>query len=596
MAGSEFETLLLKDDQATEQATLEAVANFVRQASSEDSLILALAGHGFVDSGTYQFALHDCKFDASSKGALSLTEIEQLVSQCPARRRVVMLDTCHSGSELPGAKAAADSNDPIQFKNRSLGVSSTSTTPRQERIRKQMLEQFGNQVGMSGTTVISASNAGQFALESADWNNGAFTFAVRQAIRSKSADFDSNGKISVQELAKFVEDFVAKLTDGRQKPEARFLNSALDTNLVVAREAVPHTVEIKSPHKDKSPSLLEIDPSGQYAAVTDKNIIRLVNLETGTTEIWNSNSKEPIRRFRFSKDSHSLVTWYHGGRIDSTCLVSGETTNLVPDGGGLSDFLLSEDLSLGVRFESFGKQLVTFRFTANGVESETVDTDEVRAIYARYILPDNQHLRVLADDVVKDIDLKTGQSTVVKEVDLGEAVFGDWVRFFDSGKRLIKYGKQGDQLSRQLVWINLESGEVQKAKPSRFLAGIRFNGKNALFDRLGEFILTSPARERFLFDIQTKSTVDKFSLDIGPDEDFQLSNDNRYAAVFRKPTAWDAVDRGIRVYSLVTGKEIAWLKKPSDIGFHFAFGNDNKKLYAVDRDWQLWSWEVSRDG
>ena len=155
-----------------------------------------MAGHGFVQSDSYQFALHDCKFDTTDNGTLSLGEIERLISGSPARRRVVMLDTCHSGSELPGASSVTSQDGPVRFKSRSLDVSSSTTTSMQDEIRKHMLEQFGNQVGMSGTTVISASNAGQFALESADWNNGAFTFAVRQAIRSKSADFNSDGKFA----------------------------------------------------------------------------------------------------------------------------------------------------------------------------------------------------------------------------------------------------------------------------------------------------------------------------------------------------------------------------------------------------------------
>ena len=212
LAGGQFERLLLQDEEATEKEVLKSVSAFVQQASPQDSLILALAGHGFVQSDSYQFALHDCKFDATVVGTLDLSEIERLVFKSPARRRVVMLDTCHSGSELPGTRSTSSKDGAVKFKSRSLGVSSSTTTTKQDEIRKYMLEQFGNQVGMSGTTVISASNAGQFALESEDWNNGAFTFAVRQAIRSKSADFNSDGKIDVSELSEFVETFVSELT------------------------------------------------------------------------------------------------------------------------------------------------------------------------------------------------------------------------------------------------------------------------------------------------------------------------------------------------------------------------------------------------
>ena len=170
LAGGDFKRLLLRDQEATREEVLKSVAEFVQQASPRDSLIVALAGHGFVQSGSYHFALNDCNFDSTDTGTLSLLDIERLISRSPARRRVVMLDTCHSGSELPGARPATSQGGSIRFKGRSLGVASSTTNSRQDQIRKHMLEQFGNQVGMSGTTVISASNAGQFALESEDWN------------------------------------------------------------------------------------------------------------------------------------------------------------------------------------------------------------------------------------------------------------------------------------------------------------------------------------------------------------------------------------------------------------------------------------------
>ena len=111
--------------------------------------------------------------------------------------------------------------------------------------------------------------------------------------------------------------------------------------------------------------------------------------------------------------------------------------------------------------------------------------------------------------------------------------------------------------------------------------------------QLGEFPGRKQARYRFLFDADSQATVDTQSLDINADEEFRLSNDNRHVAVFRKSTAYDSPDRGIRVYSLLTGKEVAWPKSPDDDHFELAFDEENRKLYAVDSDWRVWFWKLN---
>ena len=594
LAGGDFKRLLLRDQEATREEVLKSVAEFVQQASPRDSLIVALAGHGFVQSGSYHFALNDCNFDSTDTGTLSLLDIERLISRSPARRRVVMLDTCHSGSELPGARPATSQGGSIRFKGRSLGVASSTTNSRQDQIRKHMLEQFGNQIGMSGTTVISASNAGQFALESAEWNNGAFTFAVRQAMRSKEADTNSDGKISVSELAVYVEDFVTELTGGKQRPEARFLNSALDTHLIEAKKIKELAIRFNKPKKDAhSPNCLAVCPAGKYLALAVKNQVQVMNLETGKIETWESESDETIHKLRFTKNSECLIAWQYHGQIWATSLQTRKLTNISPEGSSLSAFVLSEDLSLAVSLDSFSSEFTRFQFSAQGIESKTVNIDEVRRVSSHTILPGNRNLRVLVDGAVKDFDLHTGKSKLLREVDLDETVFGDQISFFDSGKWLVKTGIQDENSGPNLTWLNVATGDVKKLKSARPLFGFRVAGKSMPLHQLGEFPGRKQARYRFLFDADSQATVDTQSLDINADEEFRLSNDNRHVAVFRKSTAYDSPDRGIRVYSLSTGKEVAWLNSPDDDHFELAFDEENRKLYAVDSDWRVWFWKLN---
>ena len=593
LAGGDFQRLLLRDQSATKEKVLASAGEFIRKASPQDTLIFTLAGHGFVEAGSYQFALHDCSFDESNSGALSLAEIEELVAQSPARRRVVMLDTCHAGSELPGTKTQAQSNG-ISFKPRSLDVSSSgAVSQQQDQFRKQMLEQFGNQVGMSGTTVISASNAGQFALESADWNNGAFTYAVREAIRSKAADVNSDGKINVQELTNYVEEFVAKLTGGRQRPEARFLNSALDTDLIVATEPTEHAVQFDHPEEDsRSPSVLEIDPSGQYAVVADKNRIQMLNLKSGETRSWETNSKNSIHKFQFTKNLEHLIVWHYEGQIDAIHLTTDKQTNLAPEGSPLSFFVLSDDMSIGAGIESFSKQLTRYQFTSAEVEIETVDIDEVRAVESHTVLPDNRHLRVLTGGVIKDINLHTGRADIVVDVEINNKAFGDRFHFFDSGKWLVKHGVQSEQSGPELFWLNVQTGEAQQASSARPLCGIRFDDRTLPLPELGKSFTGATVRERFLFETRTRKPINEHYLDINDNEEVTVSGDQRFATVSKRSLYDGKPNRGFRVYSLSTGKEIAWLNPGNDFNHDFAFGKDNKKLYAVDSRWRLWVWKL----
>ena len=202
-------------------------------------------------------------------------------------------------------------------------------------------------------------------------------------------------------------------------------------------------------------------------------------------------------------------------------------------------------------------------------------------------------MRVLVDGAVKDFDLETGKSSVLKEVDLDEPVFGDQISFLDSGKWLVKTGIQDENSGPNLTWLNVATGDVKKLKSARPLFGFRVAGKSMPLHQLGEFPGRKQARYRFLFDADSQATVDTQSLDINADEEFRLSNDNRHVAVFRKSIAYDSPNRGIRVYSLSTCKEVAWLKSPDDDHFELAFDEENRKLYAVDSDWRVWFWKLN---
>ncbi len=80
--------------------------------------------------------------------------------------------------------------------------------------------------------MITASDAGQYALESETWQNGAFTYVLREALEDRKADRNSDRRITVSELSEYVTSRVAELTSGAQTPQQKRENPEFDPVLV----------------------------------------------------------------------------------------------------------------------------------------------------------------------------------------------------------------------------------------------------------------------------------------------------------------------------------------------------------------------------
>jgi uncharacterized caspase-like protein len=82
---------------------------------------------------------------------------------------------------------------------------------------KEMSNLFPELRRGTGTIEISAATGAQSALESNEWQNGAFTYVIKEAIRKGKAK-NQKGKITAQSLRKYVLERVEELTDGQQTP------------------------------------------------------------------------------------------------------------------------------------------------------------------------------------------------------------------------------------------------------------------------------------------------------------------------------------------------------------------------------------------
>jgi uncharacterized caspase-like protein len=157
-----------------------------------------------------------------------------LVSGIRARKKLLLMDTCHSGEvDKEETKAAvAERFVEGEVKGRTIrgGLKREKPLGVKNSLRVQQ-ELFADLRRGSGAVVISAAGGMEFALESADWKNGVFTYALLRGLKDKQADRNKDNRIQVSELRDYIMDEVRRLTRDLQSPTVRTENLEFDYTL-----------------------------------------------------------------------------------------------------------------------------------------------------------------------------------------------------------------------------------------------------------------------------------------------------------------------------------------------------------------------------
>jgi uncharacterized caspase-like protein len=136
----------------------------------------------------FYFLPVDADLEKIKRTAISQSDITSTVATL-AGKVLVFMDACHSGN-LMG-----------KLKRRGVVVVSS------------VINELAS--AENGAVVFSAATGRQYALENAEWGNGAFTKGVVEGIRGK-ADYTSTGRITVNMLDLYVSERVKNLTKGQQ--------------------------------------------------------------------------------------------------------------------------------------------------------------------------------------------------------------------------------------------------------------------------------------------------------------------------------------------------------------------------------------------
>ncbi len=202
-----FDVTLLVDQ--PESAVRRAVARFYAHRTRGDLLLLYYSGHGIRDAhGDLYLATQDTEMDIAGGSSLSASFVREQIDKSHSRRKVVVLDCCHSG-----AFAKAGIGDAVGTKDAFAGSG-------------------------YGQVILTASDALELAWQGDEWlgegRPSVFTHFLVEGMRTGAADLDADGRISLDELYTYAYDQILR-SEAAQTPH-KFLE--VEGDIFVARSPV----------------------------------------------------------------------------------------------------------------------------------------------------------------------------------------------------------------------------------------------------------------------------------------------------------------------------------------------------------------------
>lgn len=197
------DTRLLTEAQAT-RAAIKAEFEHLASCQPEDTVVITFSGHG---SETHELVTYDADTSRLAETCIPLDELTEWFGRIPARRLVLVLDCCFSGSA--GAKV--------------LHVD--ATTRSLHSVESKLNEMVGE-----GRLILTASSATEEALELQSLQHGVLTYFLMEALQG-AEEVRENGKVSIYRLLNFVTTQVISATAQRGHVQTPTLRGSLDGDL-----------------------------------------------------------------------------------------------------------------------------------------------------------------------------------------------------------------------------------------------------------------------------------------------------------------------------------------------------------------------------
>ncbi|MER7791829.1 AAA domain-containing protein [Streptomyces sp. NPDC097640] len=177
-------------EDSSKAAIRQSVERFLSEREPDELVVLYLSGHGAYDrdDGQLYYVTTDTEADRIQQTALEASFVTDQLEKCAARRKVLLLDCCFSGSAVQGF--------------RSKGASQSATAP---------------VVEAGGVHVITASQHWEQAFTTDVDQPSQFTRAIVEGLHSGQADLDGDGQVSANDLFRHISRDLQKAPDGRRQ-------------------------------------------------------------------------------------------------------------------------------------------------------------------------------------------------------------------------------------------------------------------------------------------------------------------------------------------------------------------------------------------
>lgn len=177
---------VVTDAKATREGIAAGFAWLAAETRPDDVAVVFFAGHGETAGDEYYFIPQELRYSGEESlvaQGVSQSALQDMIKAVPARRVIMLLDTCKSG-KLTDA-----------FGSRGFKI-------------KKSLTLFSQ---TTGTYMVAASTAQQLALEDTKLGHGVFTYAVLEGVKG-GADYDADGQVSIRELILYLDSEVTRIS------------------------------------------------------------------------------------------------------------------------------------------------------------------------------------------------------------------------------------------------------------------------------------------------------------------------------------------------------------------------------------------------
>ncbi len=236
--GLEPKVLLLCDNDA-DLSVLSKIQKFLSSATIDDEVIVFMAGHGALDNNlNSRIILYDSNFLETEKLGITFSEIENFLLGIPVLKKMLLLDTCHSGEvekeQFKNQVGSASTSVPLQANGDSKriklrGLSPVAAGLATNRASLSALESmFQDSKRATGSCILASSGGLESSSEGGALKNGWFTHCLIQALKDPLVDLNNDSLITFGELAAAVKKKVSELSAGTQSPMTRGTNRVWD--------------------------------------------------------------------------------------------------------------------------------------------------------------------------------------------------------------------------------------------------------------------------------------------------------------------------------------------------------------------------------